>query len=148
MKEQLVQLLLQLAGILWPRGKSKSFTICFYFWSCLSIGWLTSATCSSFVYKMFFTCTNLPPSFLSLYFSLSFLPPSLASFFPLLISGWLEWWLSIYFCYTWHLWKKSEQNSSSPSARYLSLLLFQHVLVYSVNRQILGICNGFNAEEI
>ena len=87
MKEQLVQLLLQLAGILWPRGKSKSFTICFYFWSCLSIGWLTSATCSSFVYKMFFTCTNLPPSFLSLYFSLSFLPPSLSSFFPLLILG-------------------------------------------------------------
>ena len=90
-----------------------------------------------------------PPSLLSVSLFLSFLPSSLP-FFLLspTDSGWLERWLSIYFCYTWHLWKKSEQNSSSPSARYLSLPLFQHVLVYSVNRQILGICNGFNAEEI
>lgn len=89
-----------------------------------------------------------PPALLSvsLFLFPSFLPPFLPSFSCW--SGWLEWWLSIYFCYTWHLWKKSEQNSSSPSARHLSLPLFQHVLMYSVNKQILGICNGFNAEKM
>lgn len=68
MKEQLVQLQLQLAGVLWPRGKSKSSPICFHFWSCLSIGQLTSSSCSAFAYKIFFTFTSSfsPYSFSSL----------------------------------------------------------------------------------
>lgn len=60
-QEQLVQLLLQLAGILWPSGEKKKkeySTICFYFWSCLCTRQLTSATCSPFAQRMF----SLPSS--------------------------------------------------------------------------------------
>lgn len=78
MKEQLVQLLLQLAGVLWPKGKSKSSTICFYFWSCLNIGRLTCTTCSLFEYSTFFTFTL--PYLASCFFFLFLLSFPLLSF--------------------------------------------------------------------
>ena len=149
MKEQLVQLLLQLAGIFVAKRKKQKLYHLPLFLK-LPQYWVIDLC------NLFIICIQnvlymyQPPSLLSvsLFLFPSFLPPSLSSFFLLLLSGWLEWWLSIYFCYTWHLWKESEQNSSSPSARYLSLPLFQHVLLYSVNKQILGICSGFNTEKI
>ena len=149
MKEQLVQLLLQLAGIFVAKRKKQKLYHLLLFLK-LPQYWVIDLC------NLFIICIQnvlymyQPPSLLSvsLFLFPSFLPPSLSSFFLLLFSGWLECWLSICFCYTCHLWKKSAQNSSSPSARYLSLPLFQHVLLYSVNTQILGICNGFNAEKI